>query len=179
MKGDRTRISSSAVVHWGEKVIMWLRGQKFRSRPGHRCHDTWGNRAPCDLRLSKHYVTYILHPITTKISLFTKSRHFQWILFFVPLSCQWAQAHQRVSIFILSILARYVGGCASVWVKYRRKTRSILSTAQAEAALIQITSPSTFSWCVPSKTFPANAAAPLQPAAVCRLVQLSLASLQR
>lgn len=36
------------------------------------------------------------------------------------------------------------------------------STAQAEAALIQITSPSTFSWCVPLKTFLTNTAVPLQ-----------------
>lgn len=57
-------------------------------------------------------------------------------------------SHEPVNILILSILTHYVGGCASVWVKYRRKTRSILSSAQAEAALIQNTSPSTFSWCV-------------------------------
>lgn len=41
-----------------------------------------------------------------------------------------------------------VCGCESVWVKYRRKTRSVLSPAQAGATLNQITSPSTYSWCV-------------------------------
>lgn len=52
-------------------------------------------------------------------------------------------------------------------MKYRRKTRSVLSTAQAGAALIQITSPSTYSWCVPLE-IPARAAVPLRHVGVQR-----------
>ena len=106
-----------------------------------RTHDTWVNTASRDPSDCETLCNLFTNPVTREMRLIYFSL---WIFIFCSVESSKLQADLTISIFILSILTRSIGGRASAWVKYRRKTRSILSTAQAEAALIQITSPSTF-----------------------------------